>query len=340
VAKFSTLGLQHTLVFGGERVKSYRFRTFDRGSLAAIDIDEPVYGALPTNWVAAADRTVRAKSNSAYLQDQIDIGDHVNLLGGVRFDHTRQSDFGVTGYESNDKAWSPRVGAVWKPIEQIAFFADYTRSFQSKPEPTLTGRPIPPETGAQYEAGIKAEAFAKRLSATLAVYQLTRAHVAQQDPNNVGFNIDAGRQRSKGVELDLAGSVTPEIRIIASGAYTDAKVLESSEYEVGNTLIGVPKWAGSLWITYEPKTGPLRDFGGGAGIFAASDRQGDLENDFRIGGYHRVDASLWRKLGQHLRATVNVKNLFDEYYVESSVSRAQITPGTGRSVLVGLSGDF
>nr|WP_294914207.1 TonB-dependent receptor [uncultured Neokomagataea sp.] len=155
VANAKTFGLSHTIVLGGEWLKSYRFRTFDRGSLASIDIDNPVYGALPTNWVAAADRTVRARSLSTYLQDQIDIGKHINLLGGVRFDHARQSDYGTTGYDSNDKKWSPRAGIVWKPIAPVAFFFDYTRSFQSQPAPTISGQPIPPETGQQFEAGLK-----------------------------------------------------------------------------------------------------------------------------------------------------------------------------------------
>ena len=340
VAKFNTFGLNHTVVFGGEHLNAYRFRTFDRGGLAAIDIDHPVYGAQPTNFVAADDRTVRAKSESAYLQDQIDIGDHVNLLGGVRFDHAKSSDFGVTGYTSDDKAWSPRFGAVWKPIKSVALFVDYTRSFQSSTAPTISGKPLSPETGEQYEAGIKGEAFNKRLSGTLAIYQLTRAHVAQQDPNNVGFNIDAGEQRSRGVELDISGSITPDLRIIASGAYTEAKVLTSTDFAPGNTLIGVPKWAGSLWLTYEPKVGALHNFGLGGGVFAASDRQGDLDNAFTIGGYHRFDLSLWRKVGKSLRVSANIKNLFDEYYIESTVSRAQITPGTGRSVLITLSGEF
>ncbi|MGE6695133.1 MULTISPECIES: TonB-dependent siderophore receptor [Sphingomonadaceae] len=340
VAKFNTFGLNHTIVLGGERLNAYRFRTFDRGSLAAIDIDHPVYGAQPTNFVAADDRTVRAKSNSAYFQDQIDIGEHVNLLGGVRFDHARSSDFGVTGYTSDDKAWSPRFGAVWKPIKSVALFVDYTRSFQSSTAPTISGQPLSPETGEQYEAGIKGEAFNKRLSGTLAIYQLTRAHVAQQDPNNVGFNIDAGEQRSRGVELDISGSITPDLRIIASGAYTEAKVLTSTDFAPGNRLIGVPKWAGSLWLTYEPKTGVLHNFGLGGGVFAAGNRPGDLDNAFKIGGYRRFDLSLWRKVGKSLRVSANIKNLFDEYYIESSVSRAQITPGTGRSALITLSGEF
>ncbi|WP_343527563.1 TonB-dependent siderophore receptor [Sphingomonas sp.] len=340
VARFATGPLAHTLVFGGERVTSFRFRTFGQASLAGIDIDRPVYGARPGTFVPRADRTVRARSNSAYLQDQISVGDHVDLLAGIRFDHARQSDQGVTQYASNDKAWSPRVGIVLKPSSTLSLFADYTKSFQSKPEPTLTGRPLPPETGAQYEAGVKASAFEDRLSATLAVYQLTRNNVTQQDPNNVGFNLNAGRQRSRGVEADIAGAIRPGVKLIASGTYTDAQVTQSTEYVAGNRLIGVPRWSGSLWMTVEPVAGPLKGFGLGSGVYAASDRQGDLQNSFSLGGYTRVDASLWYMVDQRLRLTLNVKNLNDDHYSDSSVSRAQITPAAGRTFLIGLAGNF
>lgn len=340
VARFNTGGIGHTVVFGGEYVKSYRFRTFARATLARIDIDNPVHGAQPGTFVRAADRLVRAKSWSGYVQDQIDIGDHFNLLAGVRFDHAQQSDFGTTQYASDDKAWSPRVGIVWKPIDNISLFADYTRSFQSKPEPTIDGSPIDPEKGRQYEAGIKAELFNGRLGATVAVYDLQRENVTQQDPNNVGFNINAGVQRSRGVEVDLSGSITPAIKVIANGSYTDATVRESTDYAKGNQLIGVPKWSGSVWVTWEPTDGALRNFGLGGGVFAASNRQGDLENSFSIGGYTRLDSSIWYKIADKLRVSVNVKNINNDYYMESSVSRAQVVPGEGRSFLVGLSGNF
>ena len=340
VARFKSGGIGHTVVFGGEYVKSYRFRTFARATLARIDIDNPVYGAEPGTFVPAADRKVQAKSWSGYLQDQIDIGERINLLAGVRYDHARQSDHGTTQYESDDKAWSPRVGLVFKPVPNISLFADFTRSFQSKPEPTIDGKPIDPEKGKQYEAGVKAELFGGRLGGTLAVYQLTRENVTQQDPNNVGYNINAGVQRSRGVELDLSGSISPSVKVIANGAYTDATVRESTDYARGNQLIGVPKWSGSFWLTWEPIDGALRNFGLGGGVFAASNRQGDLENSFSIGGYTRLDSSVWYKLADKVRLSLNVKNITNDYYMESSVSRSQVVPGEGRSFLVGLSGSF
>ncbi|WP_313231486.1 TonB-dependent receptor [Sphingobium yanoikuyae] len=95
--------------------------------------------------------------------------------------------------------------------------------------------------------------------------------------------------------------------------------------------VAVNAITGSLWVTLEPVAGPFDRFGLGGGVFAASNRMGNLENSFSIGGFTRFDSSLWYKLADKVRVTVNVKNITNEYYISSTVSRAQITPREGRS---------
>ena len=46
--------------------------------------------------------------------------------------------------------------------------------------------------GGQAEAGIKADLLNRRLSATLAVYELRRQNVTTADPDNPGFSIQTG----------------------------------------------------------------------------------------------------------------------------------------------------
>ena len=60
----------------------------------------------------------------------------------------------------------------------------------------------------------------------------------------------AGKVRSQGVEVDLAGSITDNLSVIASYGYTDAKVLEDPDY-AGKPLPNVPKHTGSLFLTYD-----------------------------------------------------------------------------------------
>ena len=60
----------------------------------------------------------------------------------------------------------------------------------------------------------------------------------------------AGRVRSQGVEVDLAGSLTENTNIIASYGYTDAKVLEDPDY-ARKKLPNMPRHTGSLFLTYD-----------------------------------------------------------------------------------------
>ena len=75
----------------------------------------------------------------------------------------------------------------------------------------------------------------------------------------------AGRVRSQGVEVDVAGSLTTNTNIIASYGYTAAKVTEDPDYK-GKSLPNVPKHTGSLFLTYDIQNafmGNILTIGGG-----------------------------------------------------------------------------
>ncbi|MHC5719797.1 MAG: TonB-dependent receptor domain-containing protein, partial [Nostoc sp.] len=111
-----------------------------------------------------------------------------------------------------------------------------------------------PEKGEGYEAGVKAELLGGKLLTTLASFDIPRHNVATADPNNFigGFQIAAGEQKTRGVELDLSGQILPGWNIIAAYTYTDATVTkDTNALLVGSTLPNIPKNSASLWTTYE-----------------------------------------------------------------------------------------
>ena len=79
--------------------------------------------------------------------------------------------------ETFDTAFSPRVGIVIKPIEDISIYASYTESFNPTLGQSVSGDVFEPERGNQIEVGLKADMLDGRLSATLAYYQLRRTNV-------------------------------------------------------------------------------------------------------------------------------------------------------------------
>ncbi|MDF2644181.1 MAG: TonB-dependent siderophore receptor [Pseudomonas sp.] len=49
----------------------------------------------------------------------------------------------------------------------------------------------------------------------------------------------------------------------------------------------------------------------------AGERQGDLDNSYDVGGYARVDASLFYDIDEHVRVSLNGRNLTDRKYIET-----------------------
>ena len=192
----------------------------------------------------------------------------------------------------------------------------------------------------QYELGVKGEFLNKKLTSTLAFYQIDRDNFATTDPENPDFSIAAEGVRSRGIELDVAGEVLPGWNIIAAYAYTDAEITENNDLTVGNKLVNVPENSASLWITYQIQQGRLKGLGLGAGVFFVGDRQGDLDNTFTLPSYVRTDAALFYRQDDW-QANLNFQNLFDVDYIRSSETfREELRPGDPFTVIGSVSVEF
>jgi len=331
VAKFQTGSIEHTLLFGLELGRlAQRSPLFETASAGSIDIFNPVYQFPIGQFGDNFDSTTRISSFGVYLQDQISLSDNLKLALGGRFDTFSSDDFSnqsPTFVQNRTDAFSPRIGVLYKPASTVALFANFNRSFVPVTGFSATNTPFVPERGTQYEVGIKAELAEGRLFTTLAFYDITKTNVLTTDPANPFFSIQVGEQRSQGIEFDITGQILPGWNVIASYAYTDARISQDNDVPVGNRLNTVPRHSGSLWTTYRfPAESSLAGLGFGIGIFAADERPGDLDNTFTLPGYVRTDAAVYYN-HDSLRLALNVKNLFDVRYFEGSQSRSVIVPG-------------
>jgi iron complex outermembrane receptor protein len=334
VGDFTRAYVGHKLLLGVETGRAQKGVRLATTSLAPIDIFNPVYGAQPGAFGALTPLSDQELRYSAlYAQDQIWLGERWKLLLGLRYDDTRQTTVSRTDTTVNDDGkYSPRAGIMYDMASWASLYAAYSRSFKPTPGTTFEGTPFEPETGKQAEVGIKADFLDRRLGITLAVYELTRQNLTTADPANPGFSVQTGEQRARGLELDVSGDLGSGWNLIASAAYTDAEVTRDNRFTPGNRIQGVPEVSGSLWTTYEMRTGDWQGLGFGAGLFAAGEREGDLANSFRVPGYVRADASVFYR-GDGWRFTLGMKNVFGKEYIESPVSRTEIYPGAPRTVL-------
>jgi iron complex outermembrane recepter protein len=340
--KFKTGSIQHQLLVGFDLFRQESWESFESRPIGSIDLFNPIYGAQsdPPDF---ASRTLEVTDSLGfYLQDQVTVLDNLKLLVGGRFDLTRQSltddlDPTVNNRQSNE-AFSPRLGIVYQPIEPISLYASFSKSFNPVIGQGFNNAIFKPERGTQYEVGIKAD-LTNEISATLAFYQLTRQNVETDDPGQPGFSIQTGEQRSRGIEFDLGGEILPGWKVIASYAYTDARLTKDNTFAVGNFIDNVPEHSASLWTTYEIQNGAAKGLGFGLGLYYVGDRAADLDNSFELPSYLRTDASIFYRR-KNWRMGLNFKNLFDVTSFEGANNSGFVFPGAPFSITGSISVEF
>ena len=326
--EFATGSLKHKLVVGADYVHRDGRISTQLGGPTTLDLFNPVYGVVKPNksdLPVFASNTTSGNSFGFFVQDQVDIIKNLKLLAGVRYDAFSQT---ITNLESitadagetnlTVSALTPRIGLLYQFNDKLSAYGSYSQSFTPNTGTTVSGAILEPQRGKGYEVGVKSDFLDGKLFATLAYFDISKQNVPVTDPANPFFSIASGEQRSQGIEFDISGEPAPGLKLIASYAYTDAKVSADSDPTlVGKKLFGVPEHAASLWATYELQQGEMKGLGFGAGLNFKGDRQGDLENTFRLGSYLTADAAIFYKKDDW-RFALNFKNLGDAKYVESS----------------------
>jgi len=342
-AKFNTGSLAHKTLIGTDYYEATSKAPFVFRSFTPVDVYQPVYGASKPNLPLAHS----AFSNDwygVYMQDQIQVSPRVHLLLGGRYDQAKTVNESATSKSNtDDERFTPRTGIVFSMSPEVSVYGSYTESFGAANSGlSFSGQAFKPQTAKQYETGLKSELLDGRLSANIAAYHLTKQNILTADIANPGFSSQAGEARSRGVDVDVSGELTPQVNLIASYTYTDAKFTQNNDGNQGNQLSGVPKQAASLWGKYR-LLGQLNGMTLGGGVVAQGERQGDDANTFRLPGFTRFDAFMayrWKAGNHQLTTQVNVENLFDKEYFNASSSRAEIHPGYPRRVIASVGIEF
>lgn len=319
IGDFKTGSIGHQLLLGLELRRRYQADQGISGVYeGSLDIFNPVYG-LPRIPDPNSFFEQTTTTTGIYLQDQVTLLPNLKLLAGGRYDFVEYSsgDGQSAPTEFYNSAFSPRVGIVYQPIEPISLYASYSRSFTPNNSRTFSGEPLEPSRGTQFEVGVKAELFDKRLSATLAAYDISKTNIPTIDLDHEKFSIAVGEVKSRGIELDIAGEILPAWKVIASGYLNDAFVSKDNNLPEGRRLTNAPTQGASLWTTYEFQKGNLQGLGIGAGIFFVGDRTANIDDPLTLPSYVRTDASISYKR-DNWRAALNFKNIFNVKYYESN----------------------
>jgi len=284
----------------------------------------------------------RGKDYGLYVMDQVTLTPQVKLMAALRADRfvneALQSDV-VVG-RGQQSALSPRVGVVWQPWSETSFFTDWSRSHAPNVGHSGSNVTYDAEVAEQIEVGVKQELVKDRLMGTVALFNLNRKNILTTDPTNPLLQVLSGEQRSRGIEVDVSGTIASGWQAIASYAYTQAIVRADTSIPVGDTLTNVPRHSASLWSTYEFQSVP--GLKAGAGVYVMGAREATLPNTFKLAGYARTDLMLGYQRGPW-KTQLNIFNLFNRrYYTGGSASNFNytLTPSRPLSAQVSVSYRF
>jgi iron complex outermembrane receptor protein len=315
-AKFNTGLVNHTLLLGVDYQHS-RFRDFGQSYDAApIDIFDPDYSLPVTPGDPYQDTHQKQSQTGIYVQDQMKFDRWVLNLGG-RYDWSKIASNDVlfgTSAEQHDSASTGRAGLLYKFDNGVAPYVSYATSFLPLLGTDASLQPFKPETGRQYEVGVKYQPPGTRALFTVGAFDLKRQNVLTMDPLDPNFSKQSGEIQSRGIEVEAAASLASGWDVKAAYTYLDTKFTENDDGTVGNTPWNVPKHRVALWADYTFRSGPLAGFGLGGGLRYQSRTFGDDANTFTVPGFAVADAAIhydWK----NYRFAINARNLFDKEYV-------------------------
>ena len=341
-------GIDQTLLFGFELGRQRSRNVRNTGTLSgsqiidgnAVPLSDPTadLGVVWAPIASDANNRVRASVAAAYVQDQIRISPMFEIVAGMRFDSLslKVDDLRPVGggeFRRRDHLWSPRLGLIAKPRDDLSFYASYSRShlpqsgdqFSSLTPVTAD---LKPERFDNYEVGAKWEIL-DGLLATAAIYQLDRANTRATDPTDPTRTVLTGAQRSRGLELGLERSVTSRWLVSAGYALQKAEITKTtSAAPKGREVPLVPRHSFSLWNRYDFNP----TFGAGLGLTARSKSYATISNAVKLPGYARLDAALFYRLPHGVEAQVNVENLLGAHYFPTANADNNIAPGAPRSI--------
>jgi len=301
---------------------------------------------------------LRAKSSgdtvALYLQDQAEWTKEWKSVLGVRWERF-EADAATTNYLSGAPAAGPfartdnmvsgRGGLIWQPSDYQSYYIAASNSFNPSGELgvyagtaqtplTAVTQNLEPEENRNIEVGAQWE-VGRGLQLRSALFQTEKINQRIAD-STTNVLVLAGKRRVQGLELQLAGSITPNWDVYSGVAFMDGEIVKSTANQ-GNKPLGVPDFAGNVWTIY--RLGGGWEVGGG--LNANSGWWANDLNNTKMPSYVVVDATV-AYVQQKYEVRLNLYNLSDEVYYVGAYQNSgdRVIPGMPRAASLTMRYNF
>jgi len=346
---FHTAGIAHRMLIGVEHARQQRTPTHYRVPAGTVIPSYPLRNPDPSLQYTGPMEVDNAQHHVAhslgiYLQDQIKFNDAWQLLLGLRQDNYKISSRSDPNGDASARVsatrsshdLSPRLGIVWTPHSAHSFYGSLSKTFAPvggglfgiTPNPSNNGNHLPPEHTRQAEVGVKSDWLDGRLSTTLALFHLELYNKRYTDPDDRTRILMRGKQRSRGLELSVAGRLVDNWYVRGGLGLQKAEILRDETGSAGKLADNAPRRTGSLFVTWKPAQGWYAE----TGATLVSKRQGGRGSSTTLPGYGRWDALFGYRTPQW-EWTVSMVNLTDKLHYGSVAHSGETWFGERRQLM-------
>jgi iron complex outermembrane receptor protein len=246
---------------------------------------------------------------------------------------------GLPHYKDHNDRFSGRAGIGYEfengltPYVSVSSFFNpvLDELYRIGDAPNIVITPAKPETGIQYEVGVKyrPELFDGLITASF--FDLTKENVVT---GPFGNKSQLGRVNSRGFEFEVQANINESWKLTGALTAYDLTVKDDDDTSlIGKRPYLLPEQQASVFVEYKVPEGVLEGVKLGGGIRYVGSSYADAQNTLKVPAVTLADLKLGYEK-DNWGIDLNVTNLFDKDYVAGCQGVYVCGYGEGRKALL------
>ncbi|RBQ32453.1 TonB-dependent siderophore receptor [Arcobacter sp. FW59] len=314
---FKLGGLEHEIVTGFmSNTSNIKKDKLSYGILNGVVADINNTTINKPSFILDNQRLSKTIQTGTYLAGKFSLMQDLKLIAGLRVSNWEYKREGGSGNREFKNELTPYAGLIYDIDENHSIYASYTDIF--KPQGTWikdkNNNYLDPIVGKNYETGIKAEYFDKRLNTALSIFRVEQDGIGEVD--NSSLNIVTGDTAykaakgvvSKGVEFEMDGEITDNWNLSFGIANFEAKDAQDKKFSTTSS-----RTTANLFTKYKIN----KDFAIGGGLnYKSKVYTGSGLDRIEQDAYILANVMASYNVSKDLKIQLNINNLFDKKYYE------------------------
>lgn len=273
--------------------------------------------------------SARQVSGAIFVQSTTDLGHHLRVAAGGRYDvlGTRVEPAGGAETSKSKGVFSPKIGILYHVRRLADLYANVSRGFRQS-DGVIEDPTAPFITAWAYETGVKVDA--DRLNLTLSLFRMDVSNEQSFDPIT-NSTTSGGQSRRQGIEAEVRAKLTPALTLSVDWTINDAKyrrlITEDGDTLSGTRVFNTARHVGIAALDLAPPTAHWR-------VRASTNVVGPYtpfdEPGVEVSSYALVHLSAGTQVGR-VNLEAGVRNIFDTDHAELRAG-GFVVPGQPRSI--------